>query len=65
WRYRLLVQKQAGTLGHPLQVIVWLPAGAEVTGSTPAGTVDEAGRWVYTTRLTTDQQMEIRYRFVP
>ncbi len=65
WRYHLLVQKQAGTLGHPLQVVVRLPAGAEVLGSRPAGTVDEAGRWVYTTRLTTDQQVEVRYRFAP
>jgi hypothetical protein len=39
WRYRLLVQKQAGTHDIPLRVTLVLPPGAEVQSVVPTGDV--------------------------
>jgi hypothetical protein len=70
WRYRLFVQKQAGTDKVPLTVTVALPPGAEVLAIGPSpndgnGTgVDEPEPGVirFATRLEKDRSFEIQYR---
>jgi hypothetical protein len=60
WRYRLLVQKQPGTVGHALSVVVQLPAGATVLATTPAA-LRSGDRVAFDLTLTTDQEIVVEW----
>lgn len=60
--YRLLVQKQPGTLAVPLKVEVMLPSGSEVVLSQPLPIRSEGSVLVYEMPLQTDQFLELVYR---
>lgn len=59
-QYRLLVQKQPGTLGHPLRVVVQLPSGATSLVSTPAAS-RSGDRLVFDLSLLTDQEITVQW----
>lgn len=64
-RYRLLVQKQAGTQGEAVDLQISLPAGAQVVSATPQAVATyDLDRPIleFRLRLTTDQWVEIIYR---
>lgn len=60
-RYRLLVQKQAGTAGNRGQVVVQLPPGSRGIQVLPAPTSAEGNRYVFDFTLDVDQQVEINF----
>jgi len=60
-RYRLLVQKQSGTPGIPLRLIVNLPPGARVHSSTPEPAEIAGDELRYSLSLATDQRIEISF----
>ncbi len=70
WRYRLLVQKQAGTQSIPLRVALALPPGASVQSveviegdrSGPAPQRPEPNVVLFNVSLDTDQVFEIFFR---
>jgi hypothetical protein len=53
-RYRLYLQKQGGTDARDVHVVIHLPAGATLRGSSPPATQRTAERLVYRLRLRTD-----------
>jgi hypothetical protein len=57
--YRLLVQKQPGTLAVPLRVEVELPPGSVVVSSSPEATSFTDGQVTFETDLRTDREFEI------
>ncbi len=60
WRYRLKVQKQAGTLANPLRVRVHLPADSQVTQVLPSsGQIKGDNLIIFDLVLRTDQEIEI------
>jgi hypothetical protein len=61
WTYRLLVQKQPGTLAIPLNISLSLPAGAALIDP-PAGIQRKLNEWVLTTDLKQDVDLEIVFR---
>mgnify|MGYP005845513983 CR=1 FL=1 len=64
-RYRLLIQKQAGTLGETVDLQISLPPGAEIISVTPQtiATYDlDRPILEFRLRLTTDQWVEIIYK---
>jgi len=64
-RYRLLVQKQPGTISDPISVQVALPRGATLVNSTPAPVANfrlEQQILEFRAELTTDQWIEVVYR---
>lgn len=61
WEYSLTIQKQPGLRPMPLAVTVQLPAGATVDSVSDGATAD-SGTVVFATTLTTDAQVQIRYR---
>jgi hypothetical protein len=60
--YRLLVQKQPGTLANPLRVEVELPSGSVVVSSTPEGAEVAGERVIFDTDLRVDRQFEVVFR---
>jgi hypothetical protein len=60
--YRLLVQKQPGTLAVPLRVEVELPPGSVVVSSSPEPASSTDGRVTFETDLRTDREFEIAFR---
>ncbi len=56
--YRLLVQKQAGTGGHPIQVRLILPAGAEVLDAFPPPQSHDGDVYRHEWLLETDVELE-------
>ncbi len=60
--YRLLVQKQPGTLAIPLRVTVNLPPGSEVLSARPAASSVGDGKVEFQTDLRVDRQFEISFR---
>jgi hypothetical protein len=61
WLYRLTIQKQPAHAPEPLTLRVALPEGAEVIAATEGFTVD-GGRLAWSSTLTRDLELEIRYR---
>ena len=64
-RYRLLIQKQAGTLGEAVDLQISLPPGAQVISVSPEAVATyDLDRPIleFRLRLTTDQWVEIAYR---
>jgi len=63
WKtYRLLVQKQAGTLAVPLRVEIELPAGSSVTSTDPEASSLVDGGVVFETDLRQDREFEVTFR---
>ncbi len=60
--YRLQVQKQPGTSGHPLTVRVRLPAGSMLEDVAPSATEVKDGWVIYQTALRQDKWFELRFR---
>jgi hypothetical protein len=61
WSYRLVVQKQPGTLAVPLRLQIQLPAGAEVLSAEPNG--EQVGdSWLATLDLRTDLALILRFQ---
>ena len=60
-RYRLSVQKQAGTHALPLQVRIRLPSGARAVTSRPKPTSIDQDELIYELSLQTDRRVELQY----
>jgi hypothetical protein len=60
--YRLLVQKQPGTLAVPLRVEVQLPSGSSVPATTPEASSLANGEVVFETDLRQDREFEVTFR---
>jgi hypothetical protein len=61
WRYRLVVQKQPGTLAVPLRLHVQLPSGAELISAQPNG--EQVGdTWRTDLDLRTDLALTLRFQ---
>jgi hypothetical protein len=60
-RYRLSVQKQAGTDAIPLEVRVRLPSDARAVTSWPKPTSIDQDELIYELSLQTDQRVELQY----
>jgi len=63
WRYRLLVQKQAGTRAVPLRVSLVLPPGARVEAVEPPAQGPEPDWLVFDASLVTDQAFEVSFQY--
>ncbi len=61
WVYRLRVQKQPGTLAHPLTIRIHLPHGTAVQSTSPTSVI-EGSDILYKTDLRTDQEIDIVFR---
>lgn len=62
WRYRLLVQKQAGAPAIPLRVTVGLPSGVQLTAAQPEPFSVQGDVLTFELSLETDQHVEIMFR---
>ncbi|MFN2184610.1 MAG: DUF4012 domain-containing protein [Anaerolineae bacterium] len=60
-RYRLLVQKQAGTPATPLRVTVTLPPGAQLLSSSPEPAEVAGNLLSFFLLLETDQQIDLSF----
>jgi hypothetical protein len=60
--YRLLVQKQPGTLAVPLEVEVELPPGSVVVSTSPEAALSTGTRVTFETDLRTDREFEVVFR---
>jgi len=60
--YRLLVQKQPGTLAVPLRVEVKLPAGSVVVSTSPEARAVNSGSVVFDSDLSQDREFEVTFR---
>ena len=60
--YRLLVQKQPGTLAVPLRVEVKLPPGSSVISTAPEASSLDNGGAVFETDLRQDREFEVTFR---
>lgn len=60
--YRLRVQKQPGTAGHPLWIRIRLPAGASLEAVDPPPSAREGNILVFETRLDRDREFILRFR---
>jgi len=58
--YTLYVEKQPGTMGHPLRVVVRLPDGARLLGTYPSSSF-ESGRVLFRTVLDENRDFEVRF----
>ncbi len=59
-RYQLLVQKQPGTIGTPLLVVVQLPPGADLVAAVPS-VIQSGDEVVFEVDLVTDQELAIEW----
>lgn len=60
--YRLLVQKQPGTVAVPLRVEVRLPPGASVVSTQPEASAVSHGSVVFESDLREDREFEVTFR---
>jgi hypothetical protein len=60
--YRLVVQKQPGTLAVPLRLAVTLPSDAEVLSTSPEGSSLTNGQVLFETDLLVDREFEVVFR---
>jgi len=63
--YSLWVQKQPGTLGHLLAVLIQLPEESLLLDATPKPTATAGGRIFYQTRLDRDREFRLHFRRQP
>jgi hypothetical protein len=61
-RYRLLWQKQSGTLDTSFQVVVNSPHGYEIESATPNAPILATGAVEFAGRLRTDRSFEVTFR---
>jgi hypothetical protein len=61
WRYRLTLQKQAGTGGLPVSISVQLPRAASVQASSIAPIASTGQRLDFTLRLDRDRQLDLTF----
>ena len=59
-RYRLLLQKQPGTIGDSVRVVVQLPAGAELLTTTPAAS-RSGDELLFELTLVADQEILLEW----
>jgi hypothetical protein len=59
--YRLLMQKQPGTLAVPLRVEVKLPSGSPVISTSPEASLVTAGSVVFESDLREDREFEVTF----
>ena len=59
--YTLLVAHQAGRKPTPVQILLWLPAGAEVTSAVPTPTSVNAQQVVWQLTLAQDEQFAVTW----
>jgi hypothetical protein len=62
WRYRLLIQKQAGTPAIPLRVTVGLSSGVQLVATEPDPSSIQGNELTFELPLATDQQVELTFR---
>jgi hypothetical protein len=60
--YRLVVQKQPGTLAVTLRLGIELPPGSSVTSTEPEASSLDNGRVVFETDLRQDREFEVTFR---
>ncbi len=60
--YRLRVQKQPGTTGHPLRVKIRLPAGSELIEARPEPSALEGNAVLFIADLRKDREFFLRFR---
>ncbi len=60
--YRLVVQKQPGTVAVPLRLAVTLPSDAEVLSTSPEASSLINGQAVFETNLLVDREFEVVFR---
>ena len=58
WMYRLKVQKQPGTIGHPLTLTLNLPSGARIESASIPFTEND-GAWTAQLDLRRDLLIEV------
>jgi len=63
--YTLVVQKQPGTQGLPLRVVIRPPRGMEMVSSVPAPRVEAGGDLKYDLSLETDRRVSVHFRLGP
>ncbi|MEE8391598.1 MAG: DUF4012 domain-containing protein [Anaerolineae bacterium] len=63
--YSLRVQKQAGTIGHPLTVQIRLPERSVLVDATPQPTAVAGGWVIYQTALDRDREFSLYFRKQP
>ena len=62
WRYHLLLQKQAGTVGNKVRVTLQLPAGGKLLRAVPSpDRILADGRLEFDFALLTDQELEVAF----
>ncbi|NOT05039.1 MAG: DUF4012 domain-containing protein [Anaerolineales bacterium] len=61
WTYRLILQKQPGTISTPVTISLLLPEGSELLNA-PAGLKQEQGRWIFTSDLRQDIIFDVEFR---
>ena len=62
WHYRLLVQKQSGSLAIPLRVEITLPPGSQIVATSPEPLSAQENVLIFATRLSEDQIIEILFQ---
>ncbi|RME39469.1 MAG: DUF4012 domain-containing protein, partial [Thermoflexia bacterium] len=60
--YTLRVQKQPGTVGHPLRLRIRLPDGAVLVAAAPSPSAVKGAAVIYETRLDRDREFSVRFR---
>ncbi len=60
--YRLRVQKQPGTVGHPLRIRIRLPDGASLAAADPFPSAIDGAVLIFETRLDRDREFFLRFR---
>ncbi len=60
--YTLRVQKQSGTVGHPLTVRIYLDEQARLLGTNPLPTATDGAALLFRIRLDRDQRLNVRFR---
>jgi hypothetical protein len=63
--YSLRVQKQPGTIGHPLTVRIQLPEGSVLVDATPQPTVATQDWVIYRAALVYDREFNLHFRKQP
>ena len=63
--YSLRVQKQPGTVGHPLTVQIRLPEGSVLVDASPSPTVVTRDWVIYRGALERDQEFNLHFRRQP
>ena len=62
WRYRLLVQKQSGSLAIPLRVEITLPPGSRIVATSPEPVSVQKNVLIFELQLDEDQIIEVLFQ---